>query len=144
METLIELMKKSLADTFTMYLKSHNYHWNVEGINFSEFHNFFGGLYEELHGAVDPLAEQLRMLGSYVPGSMKRFLEITELQESVNIPQPIEMCRDLLSDNEKVINTLSLSLKFAEKLNKQGLINFLAGRLEVHEKHNWMLKSIIK
>ena len=77
METLIEMMRKVLADTFAMYLKAHNYHWNVEGSNFPQYHDFFGNLYQELHGAVDPIAEEIRALDAYVPGSLSRFLELT-------------------------------------------------------------------
>ena len=81
METLQEIMKKVLADTFALYLKAHNYHWNVEGINFPQYHEFFGNLYEELHGAVDPIAEEIRSLDTYAPGSFTRFMELTEIEE---------------------------------------------------------------
>ena len=144
METLIELMKKTLADTFTMYLKAHNFHWNVEGINFVQFHDFFGKLYEELHSSVDEIAEEIRALNSYAPGSLTRFKELTEIEEETNIPTSTEMVRKLLTDNEKIINTLNLTFKLADQFDKQGLADFIAGRIDTHEKHGWMLRSILK
>jgi starvation-inducible DNA-binding protein len=144
METLIEIMKKVLADTFAMYLKAHNYHWNVEGPNFPQYHEFFGNLYEELHDAVDPIAEEIRSLQAYAPGSFTRFLELTEIEDELNVPMSIEMANRLLMDNEKVLNTLNVAFKLADNFDKQGLADFLAGRIDVHNKHGWMLRSIIK
>jgi starvation-inducible DNA-binding protein len=144
METLIEIMKKVLADTFAMYLKAHNYHWNVEGPNFPQYHEFFGNLYEELHDAVDPIAEEIRSLQAYAPGSFTRFLELTEIEDELNVPMSIEMANRLLMDNEKVLNTLNVAFKLADNFDKQGLADFLAGRIDVHNKHGWMLHSIIK
>jgi len=144
METLVEMMKKVLADTFAMYLKSHNYHWNVEGSNFPQYHEFFGNLYEELHGAVDPIAEQIRALDAYAPGSFSRFMELTDIQDELNVPLGTEMARKLLNDNEIVMSTLNMALKLAEQFDKQGLMDFLAGRIDTHSKHAWMLRSISK
>ncbi len=144
METLVEMMKKVLADTFAMYLKSHNYHWNVEGPNFPQYHEFFGNLYEELYGAVDPIAEQIRALDSYAPGSFGRFQELTDIQDETNVPMGTDMARKLLSDNQIVLNTLNMAFKLAEQFDKQGLMDFLAGRIDVHNKHAWMLRSISK
>jgi starvation-inducible DNA-binding protein len=144
METLVEMMKKVLADTFAMYLKSHNYHWNVEGSNFPQYHEFFGNLYAELHDAVDPIAEQIRALDSYAPGSLSRFMELTDIQDEMNVPLGTDMARKLLGDNEIVMNTLNMALKLAEQFDKQGLMDFLAGRIDTHSKHAWMLRSISK
>ncbi len=144
METLIEMMRKVLADTFAMYLKSHNYHWNVEGSNFPQYHDFFGNLYQELHGAVDPIAEEIRALDAYVPGSLSRFLELTEIEDELSIPNGVEMARRLMVDNQKVIMTLDIAFKLADELDQQGLADFIAGRLDAHKKHGWMLRSITK
>lgn len=144
METLVEMMKKVLADTFAIYLKAHNYHWNVEGINFAQFHEFFGNLYEELHGAVDPIAEQIRALDSYAPGSFTRYMELTDIEDETTVPMCQEMARRLLADNEKVLATLNMSFKLANEFDKQGLADFLAGRIDIHNKHAWMLRSISK
>ena len=144
METLQEIMKKVLADTFALYLKAHNYHWNVEGSNFPQYHEFFGNLYEELHGAVDPIAEEIRSLDTYAPGSFTRFMELTDIEDEVSVPAGVEMARRLMTDNEKVLGTLNIAFKLAEQLDKQGLADFLAGRIDVHNKHQWMLRSITK
>jgi starvation-inducible DNA-binding protein len=144
METLVEIMRKVLADTFAMYLKAHNYHWNVEGSNFPQYHDFFGKLYEELHGAVDPIAEEIRSLDAYAPGSFTRFLELTEIQDETNVPMAREMAAKLLADNQIVLNTLNMAFKLANEFDKQGLADFVAGRIDVHNKHAWMLRSILK
>lgn len=144
METLIEMMRKVLADTFAMYLKAHNYHWNVEGPNFPQYHEFFGNLYEELYGAVDPIAEEIRSLDAYAPGSFSRFLELTEIEDETNVPMAREMALKLLRDNDVVLNTLNVTFKLADQFDRQGLADFIAGRIDVHNKHAWMLRSIIK
>jgi starvation-inducible DNA-binding protein len=144
METLIEMMRKVLADTFAMYLKAHNYHWNVEGSNFPQYHDFFGNLYQELHGAVDPIAEEIRALDAYVPGSLSRFLELTEIEDELSIPNGVEMARRLMVDNQKVIMTLDMAFKLADEFDQQGLADFIAGRIDTHNKHGWMLRSITK
>ena len=144
METLIEIMKKVLADTFALYLKAHSYHWNVEGSNFPQYHEFFGNLYEELHGAVDPIAEEIRSLDAYAPGSFTRFMELTDIEDEVTVPAGVEMARRLMTDNERVLATLNMAFKLADTMDKQGLADFLAGRIDVHNKHGWMLRSITK
>jgi starvation-inducible DNA-binding protein len=144
METMIDLLKKTLADTFTMYLKAHSFHWNVEGPNFPQYHEFFGDLYEELHSAIDPLAEEIRALNSYAPGSMTRFLEMTEIKEQTIIPSAIAMATELLSDNEVVLEDLKIAFEVAEEFKLHGLSDFISGRLDVHNKHAWMLRSITK
>jgi starvation-inducible DNA-binding protein len=144
METLTEIMKKVLADTFAMYLKSHNYHWNVEGSNFPQYHEFFGNLYEELHVAIDPIAEQIRALDSYAPGSFSRFMELTDIEDELNVPLGTDMARKLMADNQIVLNTLNMAFKLAEQFDNQGLADFIAGRIDTHNKHAWMLRSISK
>jgi len=141
METLQELMKKLLADTFAMYLKAHNYHWNVEGPLFAQYHDFFSNLYTELHGAVDPIAEEIRAMDVYAPGSFSRFSELTDIEDETTIPAPREMCARLLADNEKVLATLNVSFKMANEFGYQGLADFIAGRIDIHNKHAWMLRS---
>jgi starvation-inducible DNA-binding protein len=144
MDTLQEIMKKVLADTFALYLKAHNYHWNVEGSNFPQYHEFFGNLYEELHGAVDPIAEEIRSLDTYAPGSFTRFMELTEIEDETSVPAGVEMARRLMTDNERVLATLNVAFKLADQFDKQGLADFLAGRIDTHSKHQWMLRSITK
>jgi starvation-inducible DNA-binding protein len=144
METLIEMMRKVLADTYAFQLKAHNYHWNVEGPDFPQYHKFLGKLYKEVFDAVDPIAEQIRALDAYVPGSFSRFLELTEIEDELSIPNGVEMARRLMVDNQKVIMTLDMAFKLADELDQQGLADFIAGRLDAHKKHGWMLRSITK
>lgn len=144
METLQEIMKKVLADTFAMYLKAHNYHWNVEGPNFPQYHEFFSNLYEELFDAIDPIAEHIRALNAYAPGSFKKFSELTEIEDELNVPPALEMVKKLYRDNDVIINTLTVAFKLAEKFEQNGLSNFIQDRIDIHKKHGWMLRSITK
>jgi len=144
METLQEMMKKVLADTFALYLKSHNYHWNVEGPLFAQYHDFFGKLYLELHAAIDPIAEEIRTMDTYAPGSFKRFMELSDIQDETSIPSPVQMAKNILDDNEKVLRTLNVAFKLANQFDNQGLADFLAGRIDIHNKHAWMLRSFTK
>lgn len=137
-------MKIVLADTFAMYLKSHNFHWNVEGENFPSYHEFLGDLYGELHGAVDPIAEHIRTLDAYAPGSFSRFRELSSIKDNVSPPVASAMFAELYADNEVVSASLMRAYKLAEQANQPGLSNFLQDRLDVHKKHAWMLRSIIK
>ena len=144
MEQLIEQMKVVLADTFAMYLKAHNFHWNVEGPNFPQYHGFLGDLYEELHGAVDPIAEHIRALDAYAPGSLTRFRELSTIKDSMTPPTPMQMMVELLGDNETVMASLMTAFKVSENTPEIGLANFVQDRYDIHKKHAWMLRSIIK
>ena len=145
METLQEIMKKVLADTFALYLKAHNYHWNVEGMNFPQYHEFFGNLYEELHGAVDPIAEEIRALGAYAPTGLNDLYASAKIEDSnITGVSVKEMLSSLLADNNQVLACLNESFKLANDADLQGLADFIAGRIDVHKKHGWMLTSCIK
>lgn len=144
MEELVNRMKVVLATTFTFYLKTQYYHWNVEGADFAQYHKFFGDLYEEVHDAVDVTAEQIRALDSYAPGSFKRYIELSNIMCDENVPSAIMMAKKLQDDNEKLISDLVFARSEAEKLKQFGLINFLEGRIDIHKKHGWMLRSITK
>jgi len=144
MDELIKVMKVAFATEYTFYLKAHFFHWNVEGPNFYQYHKLFGKLYEELHGAVDPIAEEIRSLDAYAPGSFTRFLELTEIEDETNIPMAREMAIKLLRDTDTVLNTLNVAFKLADQFDRQGLADFVAGRIDVHNKHAWMLRSITK
>lgn len=144
METLVELMKKILADTFTFYLKAHAFHWNVEGPNFPQYHSFLGDLYEEVFDSIDSTAEEIRALGAYAPGSMKRFIELSDIQEEETIPSSISMFTKLIDDNQKILDTMDVAFDLASELKQQGLADYIAGRIDKHKKHAWMLKSIVK
>lgn len=145
MDEMLISAKNVLADTFIMYFKAHTYHWNVEGKNFSEMHSFFGDLYEELHGAVDVIAEEIRALDEYAPISlMELYNSKTITEDSVKPSSSVEMLALLLVANNQVTNDLNNLFKAATAANKQGLADFAAGRLDVHAKHGWMLRSFLK
>ena len=144
MDNLIQEMKVTLASTFVFYLKAHGFHWNVEGANFSQYHEFLGGLWEESFGAVDPIAEHLRTLDAYAPASLSRYTELSVVKEEVNIPSAMAMMTKLTSDNATLIEQLTKTQSLAESNKKMGLANFLQDRIDAHEKHGWMLRSIIK
>lgn len=144
MDTLIEIMRKVLAESYAFQLKAHNYHWNVEGPNFPQYHDFLGELYTEVHTAVDFIAEQIRTLNAYAPGSFTRFKELSEIECEMNTPSASEMMMKLASDNQTLLSTLTMAMKLAENFDKPGLADFLAGRIDTHNKHAWMLRSITK
>jgi starvation-inducible DNA-binding protein len=144
MKQLIDEMKVGLSTVFSFYLKAHYFHWNVEGPNFAQYHDFLGELYTEVFGSVDSFAEQLRALGSYAPGSLERFKEMSKIEDETNVPGATAMIRQLMLDNEIVIDQLNKINKLADDNNKKGLTNFIEGRLDIHSKHAWMLKSFLK
>jgi starvation-inducible DNA-binding protein len=141
---LAETAKVALADTFAFYLKTHNYHWNIEGANFPQYHGFLDGLYNEVWGAVDSIAEHIRTLDVYVPASFLRYKELATIDDEVKIPSAVAMLKNLESDNRKVIASLTLAYLDAEKEKKVGFANFLQDRIDIHEKHGWMLRSVTK
>jgi starvation-inducible DNA-binding protein len=121
-----------------MYFKAHSYHWNVEGKDFSQYHDFLGELYEELYGAVDPLSERIRVIGQYAPHSLKDLLDSSTIDEDKDKPEtPEEMFQNLLDANIKVQDSLNKVFELASSANKQGIADFAAGRLDVHDKHGY-------
>ena len=141
MENLIEEMKKLLASSFSLYLKAHNYHWNVTGPNFGQYHDFFGELYEEIHASIDTTAEEIRKLGDFAPGSLSRYSELTVIPDETTIPESSVMFRRLAADNDAVIGVLYTANGMADEQNKIGTVDYLESRIGIHEKHAWMLKS---
>lgn len=145
MTILIEHMKKVLASTFVMYMKAHAFHWNVEGPNFVQYHSFFDTLYNELWGAIDPIAEHIRAIDAYAPMGLDRFKELSTLGDAPNtILAPENMFKVLLNDNALLLELLKKTQKIAEQEGQVGLANFLQDRHDIHCKHNWMLKAVSK
>ena len=140
-EQLINEMKRLLANTFALYLKSHNYHWNVTGPNFAQYHEFLGDLYSEVFGSVDSTAEEIRKLGAFAPGSLGRFGELADIEDETMIPDAAIMFARLARDNDIVIKNLYIAREVAEGMGAFGTVNYLEGRIDAHEKHAWMLKS---
>lgn len=143
MNELQATLKIAMANTFIMYFKSHSYHWNVEGMLFSQFHDFFGDLYDELYGAVDPIAEHIRAIDGYAPISAMDLITSGTISEDVTKPESIPaMVANLLAANDETIKSLNKAFMLAAGNN--GLQNFLADRLDIHAKHGWQLKSTLK
>lgn len=141
---LVQLTNKCLADTFALALKTQSFHWNVEGADFFQYHGLFGQLYEEIYGAVDPLAEHVRALDGYAIGTMKRLQEITTVQETVVVPPARDMMHDWLRANDEVLKSLKVCNDNAERQGELGLANFLQARYEQHKKHAWMIRATLK
>jgi starvation-inducible DNA-binding protein len=144
METLISQLKTILGTNFALYLKAHGYHWNIEGPNFPQYHSFLDSFYTSVFEQTDSIAEHIRALNSYAPGSLARMLELADIQESTNIPDGITMMRDLAADNDRYILHLRAGIVAADGANEPAVGNFLQDLLDVHQKHGWMLRSIIK
>ena len=145
MEQLIQQLKVILGTNFALYLKSHNYHWNIEGPNFPQYHDFLNTFYTEVFAQIDPIAEHIRYLDSYAPGSMERFLELANIEEAVDIiPSAMDMMTQLKSDNDRYIIHLRAGVAAAEQANEPAVGNFLQDLLGAHQKKAWMLRSIIK
>jgi len=144
MEELIQESKVALASTFGFYLKAHNFHWNVEGVNFPQYHKFFQKIYEDAWEAVDGIAEHIRTLGAYAPGSLSRYSDLSLVKDELNIPTALSMMAKLLDDNTAIIEHLTKTQALAEQQKKMGYANFLQDRIDAHEKNGWMLRSIIK
>jgi len=145
MEQLIQQLKVILGTNFALYLKSHNYHWNIEGPNFPQYHDFLNTFYTEVFAQIDPIAEHIRYLDSYAPGSMERFLELADIEEAVDvIPSSMDMMTQLKSDNDRFIIHLRAGIVAAEQANEPAVGNFLQDLLGAHQKKAWMLRSIIK
>ena len=141
---LTEDLKVLLASVNSLSIKSQNFHWNVEGDNFPQYHEFFGNFYEEVYSAVDKVAEYIRTLDSYTPGSLTRYAELTIIQDQLKIPRAELMFAELFEDNARMIDLLNHCFSSATQENKQGIANFIAERLDAHEKHQWMIRSTLK
>ncbi len=132
-----------LADSYTLYLKTHNFHWNVEGPQFSTLHEMFMAQYTEMWTALDLIAERIRALGHYAPGSYKQFSELTSIEESDKVPNAEEMLKQLLKGHEAVARTARKAFPAAENGSDEGTLDLLTQRIQLHEKTAWMLRSML-
>lgn len=144
MSDLVDALKVSLADTFAFYLKAHNFHWNITGPDFAQYHKFLGDLWEETFDAVDVIAEGIRTLDAFAPGSFTRFKELSTIEDETKIPSALDMLKKLESDNEKVLVSLHKAYMLAEKEMKHGVSNVIQDRITAHDKWGWMLRSFTK
>jgi starvation-inducible DNA-binding protein len=144
MEQLIEQLKVILGTNFGLYLKAHNYHWNVEGNDFPQFHGFLDTFYTEVFAQNDPIAEHIRYLNAYAPGSFSRFLELSVVEEATTVPDALTMMTTLKMDNDRYIMQLRAGIVLADEAGEPAVGNFLQDLLGAHQKKAWMLRSITK
>jgi starvation-inducible DNA-binding protein len=145
MNELVTALKILQANATVMYYKVHQYHWNIEGIEFTQYHEFFGDLYEDVYNSIDPIAENIRKLNEYAPVSLDELFKYKTLsEESTRLIKLVDILGSLNAANQEVINSLNKVFALAQKDNKQGLCNFIADRLDTHEKHGWWLRASAK
>nr|WP_242464342.1 Dps family protein [Thiococcus pfennigii] len=136
-------LAKLLADSYTLYLKTHNYHWNVTGPMFNTLHLMFETQYTELAAAVDEIAERIRALGHPAPGSYKAYASMTEIPEEDDTPDAEEMIRRLVAGQETVVRTARSIFPLVDEAHDEPTADLLTQRMQVHEKNAWMLRSLL-
>jgi starvation-inducible DNA-binding protein len=136
-------LSRLLADTYTLYLKTHNFHWNVTGPMFNTLHLMFEQQYTELALAVDLIAERIRALGVPAPGTYREFAALTRISEEVGVPKAEEMLAILVADQEAVVRTAREIFPIADEVNDEPTADLLTQRMHVHEKTAWMLRSML-
>ena len=137
-------LSRLLADTYVVYLKTHNFHWNVEGPMFQTLHQMFMEQYTETWNAIDLVAERIRSLGHYAPGTYREYLELARVKETPGQPRAEQMVRLLIEGQEAIVRTAREVLPIAEKADDQPTLDLLTQRMQVHEKNAWMLRSLLK
>ena len=137
-------LSKLLADSYTLYLKTHNFHWNVTGPMFQTLHLMFEQQYTELSTAVDSIAERIRSLGVYAPATYREFSKLTSVGEPEGVPSSREMISQLVDGHETVIRTARSAFSAVEKAQDEASADLLTQRMQVHEKTAWMLRSLLE
>jgi starvation-inducible DNA-binding protein len=141
---LSDSLKTLLASTNALAIKAQNFHWNVEGSNFPQYHKFLQKYYENVYGSVDRIAEYIRALDSYTPGSLSRYAELSIIQDQIKIPRARLMIEELYADNQ-IMNTFVMDVfDIATAERQQGIANFMAERQDAFGKFGWQLRSILK
>ncbi len=138
-----EGVSRLLADSYTLYLKTHNYHWNVTGPMFQTLHLMFETQYTELALAVDLIAERIRSLGVFAPGSYSAFAKLSTIAEEDGVPVATDMIRDLVKGHEAVVKTARKIIPLADKGNDEATLDLITQRIQLHEKTAWMLRSLL-
>lgn len=141
---LSDNLKVLLGSTFVLYTKTHGFHWNIEGSNFPQYHKFLNKMYEEVYETIDTVAEYIRTLDSYSPGSLGRMLELSVIQEQYKIPRAELMLQELLADLEKMIELVVQIFNVATHENQQGIANYMAELQDLYSKKAWMIRATLK
>lgn len=145
MDELKTRIKILLANVTVMYYKAHQFHWNVEGEDFVQYHEFFGDLYTDVYGSVDPIAELLRKLDEYAPVSLDELFKFkTAEEETTRAVLLSDMLASLIKTNDEVLSSLNKVCELAIQNKQQGIANFIADRIDIHQKHAWFLKASAK
>jgi len=142
--SIVNGLSSLLADTYTLYLKTHNFHWNVTGPMFQTLHLMFEEQYTELAQAVDVIAERIRALGSPAPGTYSQFAALTSIKEPDGVPPALDMIRQLVQDQETVARTARSMFKAVDQAGDEPTADLLTQRMQVHEKTAWMLRSLLQ
>ena len=137
-------LSKLLADTYVVYLKTHNFHWNVEGPMFQTLHQMFMEQYTETWNAIDLIAERIRSLGEYAPGTYKEYSKLTRIKETDGVPKAEQMVQLLIEGQEAIVRTARELLPIADDAGDEPTLDLLTQRMQVHEKNAWMLRSLLK
>ncbi|MES2644551.1 MAG: Dps family protein [Myxococcota bacterium] len=143
-EEIVAGLSRLLADTYTLYLKTHNFHWNVTGPMFNTLHLMFMAQYTEMWTSVDLVAERIRSLGAPAPGTYEEFAKLTSIASTAGVPAAMEMVRQLVQGHEAVIRTARSVFPVVEKAGDEASADLLTQRLQVHEKTAWMLRSLLE
>ena len=142
---LADALKTLLATEYAFVIKAQLFHWNVEGPDFAQLHEFFGDIYEEVYdNSIDKTAEYIRTLEDYTPGSFERFQELSIISGQTKIPRARLMIEELLANNGQMIDLLNKTFEIAQGEKQEGIANFIAERIDAHGKHGWMLRSFLK
>jgi starvation-inducible DNA-binding protein len=141
---LSDNLKVLLASTQSFAIKSQNFHWNVEGSNFPQYHDFFNTLYEDVNATIDPIAEYVRILGAYTPGSLTRYAELSIIQDQTKIPRAELMFAESLQDCETMTNLVVQMFDEATAERQQGIANYMAELQDLYGKKAWFIRSILK
>lgn len=143
-QAIAEGLSRLLADTYTLYLKTHNFHWNVTGPMFNTLHLMFETQYNELALAVDVIAERIRALGFPAPGTYKAYSELSSIEETSGVPAAEDMIRSLVEGQEAVVRTARSIFPIVDKANDEPTADLLTQRMQIHEKTAWMLRSMLQ
>ena len=141
---LSDNLKVLLASTQAFAIKTQNFHWNVEGSNFPQYHDFFNTLYEDVHATIDPIAEYVRVLGAYTPGSLTRYAELSIIQDQIKIPRAQLMFAESLKDCEIMIELVVAMFDEATNERQQGIANYMAELQDLYGKKAWFIRSTLK
>ena len=141
---IAEGLSRLLADSYTLYLKTHNFHWNVTGPMFTTLHTLFEEHYTELATAVDEIAERIRALGCHAPGSYQQFAKLSSIEEETGTPDATDMIKQLVAGQEAVVRTARDVFPTVEAANDEATADLLTQRMQIHEKNAWMLRSLLE